>query len=187
MNDERTETLRRHELSVVACDLRGFTGFLERVAPEQAVELLRSYYALVAEEVVRFEGSIKDHAGDGILVLLGAGAPERDHATRAVWLALAIRDRARLVLAASAPGVGIGVASGPVTVGTIRAGRGLETIAVGPTVNLASRLASAAPGGRVLVCSRAARLVGVAAPHVLHPLEPVRLKGFSHPVTVFAA
>src|SRR5947209_1079357 len=83
----------RVELSVVACDLRGFTAFAETGAPEEVMKLLEDYYSAVGEVVSEFGGSIKDFAGDGILALVGAPIAYPDHARRAVGMALKIRDR----------------------------------------------------------------------------------------------
>lgn len=185
-------SLRRHELSVVACDLRGFTALLEAAAPELVIELLRDYYVAVAEEVLRFGATIKEHAGDGVLVLVGASGPTADHASSALGMAVAIRAGtaqalARAHVAGAEVGLGIGVASGPITVGTIEAGSRLESIAVGSAVNLAARLCARAGAGQVLVGERTVELLGRDGSGTLEPVEYVRLKGFARAVRVFEA
>src|SRR4029077_15039418 len=112
----------RTELSVVACDLRGFTAFTETAAPEEIMKLLAEYYGAVGEVVVRFGGSISNFAGDGILALVGAPIAHPDHPARAIGMALQIRDRVSAILARWKTlgldvGIGVGVASGFVTVG----------------------------------------------------------------------
>jgi adenylate cyclase len=189
---ERSLRLERHELSVVACDLRGFTLFSSSVAPEHVVELLRQYYGSIGEVVAAFQGRIKDHAGDGTLVLVGATRPSRDHAERALGMALAIAAfgdelrrswrRAQIDI-----GLGIGVASGEVTVGAIKAGSRIESVAVGAAVNLASRLCERARAGQVLVDERAAALLRGHERRRLEPLDAAQLKGFVRPVPVFQA
>ncbi|MGR8921335.1 MAG: adenylate/guanylate cyclase domain-containing protein, partial [Gammaproteobacteria bacterium] len=106
-----------HEISVVCCDLRGFTAYAAASDSQAVLALLREYYDAVGEEVQRIEGTVKDYAGDGVLILVGAPVPLPDHATRAVTLAERLARRLRpLVRAAGRPdqplGVGIGVASG---------------------------------------------------------------------------
>jgi class 3 adenylate cyclase len=182
--------LRRHELTVLACDLRGFTAFLEAADPEKVVALLRDYYSAVAEVVATFGATIKDHAGDGVLVLVGANGPSDGHARRAVQLAVAIRERAdAALLRARGPEgsvtLGIGIASGDVTVGEIEAGSRLESIAVGTPVNLAARLCARAGSGQILLDEGTATLIGAGATTELEPLEAVRLKGFARAVRVF--
>jgi len=184
--------LWRHELSVVACDLRGFTRFSSAVAPEQVVELLRCYYRGIGDAVAASRATIKDHAGDGALVLVGASHPSPDHATRAVSMAIAIsrvgdelrRSWHRVGLEI---GIGIGVASGEVTVGTIEAGSRIEPVAVGAAVNLASRLCARACAGQILVDERTVELLRADELGRVEPLDTAELKGFSHPVPIFQA
>lgn len=181
--------LRRHELSVVACDLRGYTRFSAAVRDDEVVELLRQHYLRIGEIVASHRGTIKDHAGDGTLVLVGARRPSRDHADRAIAMAREIAARTEAALrgwrrGTAAIGLGIGVASGEVTFGTIEAGRRLETVAVGTAVNLAARLCARARPGQILVD---ARTVTLAANAGVEPLETADIDGFAAPVPIFRA
>jgi adenylate cyclase len=182
----------RIELSVVACDLRGFTAFSETAAPEESLALLDEYYRAVGTAVTDFGGSIKDFAGDGILALVGAPIAYPDHGKRAIDTALAIRDRTLPILAhwqslGLEIGIGIGVASGFVTVGVISGAQRLEYTAIGPAVNLAARLCSRADAGQILADQRLVGSLGGAIDgYRLEKQEPVELKGFARPVTVFA-
>ncbi len=182
----------RTELSVVACDLRGFTAFTETAAPEEIMQLLEDYYAAVGEVVGGFDGSISNFAGDGILALVGAPISHADHAARAVGMALAIRERVVAILSRWQRlgldlGVGLGVASGFVTVGVIGGGTRLEYTAVGPAVNLAARLCARAEAGQVLAEPRIAGSVGDGGRgYRFVRLEAAELKGFARPITIFA-
>jgi class 3 adenylate cyclase len=136
-------------------------------------------------------GTIKDQAGDGVLVLVGAPIRYEDHARRALHLASLIRD-AGLELSARWNqgglhlGVGVGVASGFVTVGVIGEGSRLEYVAVGPAVNLAARLCSEAAHGDVRVDARTAALAAASPiPVALVPAAPLTLKGLGDPVPNF--
>ena len=182
----------RRELSVVACDLRGFTAFAETAAPEEVIQLLEAYYDAVGRVVARFGGSIKDFAGDGILALVGAPVPCADHARRATQMAVAIRDDATAILTRWTRigldlGVGVGVATGFVTVGVIGDAGRLEYAAVGPAVNLAARLATYAAAGQVLAEPRAVAAAsdGGGAPVGFVARETVELKGVARPVAVW--
>jgi len=184
--------LRRHELSVVACDLRGFTRFSAAVPPEEVVELLRGYYLAIGEAVAAVHGMVKDHAGDGALALVGAARPSHDHAARAVTMAVRfaeVGEELRRTWHATGVdiGLGIGVASGDVTVGTIRAGRRLEPVAVGAAVNLASRLCARAAAGQILVDERTVTLLHTEERRRVHRLDAAELKGFARPVAIFQA
>jgi class 3 adenylate cyclase len=184
--------LHRHELSVVACDLRGYTHFSASVPPDEVVDLLREHYRRIGEIVATFRGVIKDHAGDGTLVLVGAARPSEDHADRAVAMAFAIAARADEVLLrwrrdGIEIGLGIGVASGEVTVGSIEAGSRVEPVAVGAAVNLAARLCARARPGQILVDERTVALAQGEKIGRLQRLEIAELKGFATPVPIFQA
>jgi adenylate cyclase len=181
----------RIELSAIACDLRGFTAFTERAAPEEIMQLLDDYYKAVSAAVSAFGGSINDFAGDGILALVGAPIAYLDHAHRAVTTALEMRERMRAVLShwnelGLDLGLGIGIASGFVTVGVIGGAQRLEYAAVGPAVNLAARLCSRAAAGQILADQRVVGSVGVGAQaYHFAKLETADLKGVARPVTIF--
>jgi class 3 adenylate cyclase len=171
------------EISVVCCDLRGFTAFTKAVSSRRVIEILREYYNAVGEVAAAFGGTIKDQAGDGVLILVGAPLPFTDHAQRAVEMARRIRNRGLEVVARHSNnelelGVGVGVSSGLVTVGVIGDASRLEYTAVGPPVNLASRLCDQARSGEILIDERTAELIGDEGAADLTPGEPLQLKGY---------
>ena len=176
------------ELSVVCCDLRGFTAFSKSTPPHKVIQILRQYYDVVGAAAARFGGTIKDQAGDGVLILVGAPVAFPDHARRALDMARTIRAEAMALIerwsdAELRLGVGVGVASGFVTVGVIGAASRLEYTAVGPAVNLASRMCSEAEHAEVLVDSRTNELLdALARERELRPGEVLRLKGYEQPV-----
>ncbi len=180
------------EISVVCCDLRGFTAFSAATDSKQVIQILREYYDMVGTAVADVGGTIKDQAGDGVLVLIGAPIWTDDHAKRAIELARQVREGGMALSAEWSTselqlGVGIGVASGFVTVGVIGAASRLEYTAVGPAVNLASRLCAEAAHAQVLVDERASELLTCAGVRAdLHTREPLSLKGFARPVPNFA-
>ncbi len=182
----------RTELSVMACDLRGFTAFTETAAPEEIMKLLAEYYAAVGDVVVRFGGSISNFAGNAILGRMGAPIVYPDHAARAIGMALQVREGVNAIVARWRTlglelGIGVGVASGFVTVGVIGGTERLEYTAVGPAVNLAARLCARAEAGQVLA---EPRVVGSVGDHGhgyrFEKLETAELKGFARPITIFS-
>lgn len=179
---------QRRVLSVVVCDLRGFTQYARQRDTDAVFSLLERFYAIVGEVTQRHGGTIKDHAGDGVLILVGAPARFDDHAQRALALACELQREAADWLSASTPplGLGVGVATGHVTVGAIRAARRREYVAVGNPVNLASRLCDRARHGEVLSDTRT--LEAIAAPErpQSQQREPEPLKGFAEPIPVQA-
>lgn len=177
------------EISIVSCDLRGFTAFSAATPSKKVITILREYYDAVGKAAGEFGGTIKDQAGDGVLILVGAPLAFPDHAERAIKLARLIRERAQAVLKRWSDGelhlgIGIGVATGYVTVGVIGAASRLEYTAVGPPVNLASRLCSEAPDGEILIDARTAELA-VPNAFLLSEGDALKLKGFAEPVHTF--
>ena len=176
------------ELSVVCCDLRGFTAFSKSTPSQKVIRILREYYDVVGASAAQFGGTIKDQAGDGVLILVGAPIAFEDHAARALQMAKSIRAASTRLIerwsdAELRLGVGVGVASGFVTVGVIGAASRLEYTAVGPAVNLASRMCSEAEHGEVLVDQRTNELLdALARERELRPGEALRLKGYEQPV-----
>ncbi len=160
------------------------------------MQLLRDYYTAIGEVVTQYGGTIESFAGDGIMVLVGAPLSYRDHAGRAAGMALKILDRVAEVLSASRRaglevGIGVGIASGYVTVGVIGGAARLEYVAVGPALNLASRLCSHARPGQVLTDQRFVAVLDNEGERTdrsyrFERMESVELKGIARPVTVFA-
>ena len=176
------------ELSVVCCDLRGFTAFSAATSSRKVIQILREYYDAVGAAAATFGGTIKDQAGDGVLILVGAPIAFEDHASRAIEMARQIRLSGSAVTARWSDGelslgLGVGVATGFVTVGVIGAASRLEYTAVGPAVNLAARLCSEAAHAEILVDPRTTECLGSSpAQHRLTAGESLRLKGFAAPV-----
>lgn len=178
----------RRPLSVVACDLRGFTAYARQRDSDAVASLLERFYEVVGAAAVLHGGTVKDHAGDGVLILVGAPLPLEDHAARAAQLALELRERVQNLLteAGGELGIGIGVASGRITVGAIRGAGRLEYVAVGNAVNLAARLCARAENGEILLDSRVSAVLADKTAHRLNERPPETLKGFDLPVAVFA-
>lgn len=176
----------RRVLSAVFCDLRGFTAYSAAQAPQTVVDLLQRYYAAVGAAAAAEGATVKDHAGDGVLLLLGAPVAQQDHAQRAVRLSQALHAALSPVLAAQQLGLGIGIASGEATVGAIQGAGRLEYVAVGPVINLASRLCQRAADGEVLIdhSTHAALAAEESARFAARPAES--LKGIDDPVPMYA-
>jgi len=176
------------ELTVVCCDLRGFTAYAQAHPSPHVLRVLREYYDAVGAVVAEHGATIKDFAGDGVLVLVGAPLAQADHARVGVEVARKIRAAVREVVrrASSAEhrlGIGLGVASGPVTVGVIGSSGRFEYTAVGPAVNLASRLCELARDGEVLLASSTTAQGDWG--DALEPRAAVPVKGFADPVSLF--
>lgn len=181
---------KNQEISVVACDLRGFTTYSEASTSAQVITTLREYYDAVGEIVARHGGTIKDYAGDGILILVGAPLAYEDHAERALRIATDItREVGELTRRWSQNGpqlgIGAGLATGPVTVGMIGGTGRMEYAAVGSAVNLAARLCENAAHGEILLDARSHSLLGASNQASQHR-GGLQLKGFDTDIDTWA-
>jgi class 3 adenylate cyclase/HAMP domain-containing protein len=175
----------RREVTVVFCDLRGFTAFTEATEPEEAMNVLREYHAALGELIFRYEGTLDRYAGDGVMILFNAPIQFEDHAKRAVKMAVEMRDAIGLLTQkwrnrGHSLGFGVGIALGYATLGQIGFEQRLEYAAIGSVTNLASRLCDEAKAGQIVVSRR---VYGIVEPWVeATPIDDLILKGFNHPV-----
>jgi class 3 adenylate cyclase len=152
-----------YSLTAVSVDLRGFTRYTQRHGAERMVQVLQDYYAAVIESAEEYGATVKDFAGDGALVLVGAPFPRADHPRAGLRLARDMLTRVREVTArwqtADTPlGAGIGIASGECAVGALGLPSAqLEYAAVGTAVNLSARLCDIAKDGQILMAAGTAR------------------------------
>jgi class 3 adenylate cyclase len=175
----------RREVTVVFCDLRGFTAFTESTEPEEAMAVLREYHAALGELIFRYEGTLDRYAGDGVMILFNAPIEFADHTRRAVKMAVEMRDTIGLLTQkwrnrGHSLGFGVGIALGYATLGQIGFEQRLEYAAIGSVTNLASRLCDEAKANQIVVSRR---VFGMIEPWVEgKPLDDLNLKGFNHPV-----
>lgn len=169
------------EVTAVACDLRGYTAFAESNDSDQAIAMLRRFYDEVGAAAAEFGATIKDYAGDGVLMLLGAPLPMPGHEDKGLALAARIRERctAAFVELGVPLGIGVGVASGRVSVGVIGRQR-LEYVAVGRAINLAARLCQHAGAGEIWLDTDTQRQLSSGS--ALTQGDALELKGMGDPV-----
>jgi class 3 adenylate cyclase/HAMP domain-containing protein len=175
----------RGEVTVVFCDLRGFSAFTEATEPEEAMNVLREYHAALGELIFRYEGTLDRYAGDGVMILFNAPIQFEDHVKRAVKMACEMRDTIGALTEkwrnrGHSLGFGMGIALGYATLGQIGFEQRLEYAAIGSVTNLASRLCDEAKANQIVVSRR---VYGVVEQWVdAAPLDDLVLKGFNHPV-----
>ena len=179
IRDVIAEGGERRQLTVLFCDMVGFTGLASTLDPEVLQKVIRCYEQACAACITRFDGHVFQRLGDGIVAFFGYPLAHEGEAERAVRAALAIIDALATL---DVPAVGrvdvrIGIASGVVVV--LPEGEG----AVGETMNLASRLQGIAPVGGVVVSERVRRL---AAGHFIYrSLGAQDLKGIRSATTPY--
>jgi class 3 adenylate cyclase/CheY-like chemotaxis protein len=179
----------RREITVVFCDLRGFTAFSEVGEPEDVMNVLNAYHAAMGELIFEHEGTLKDIYGDGMMIFFNDPVPCPDPVARAVEMALAMQSRAselgrEWLRRGYDLALGVGIAHGYATMGQIGFEGRFDYGAVGSVVNLASRLCGEAKGGQILLSPRAHGLVMDVVE--AEPVGPLLLKGFLAPVTAYS-
>jgi class 3 adenylate cyclase len=178
----------RREITVLFCDLRGFTGFAETVEPEDVMEVLRQYHAALGELIHQFEGTLERFTGDGLMVFFNDPLPCPDAPERAVRMAVAMRERVAGLAAGWSSrghelGFGIGIAQGHATLGRIGFEGRSDYAAIGSVTNLAARLCSEADAGQILVSQRVHAATADLAQ--AEPVGELELRGFSRPARAY--
>ena len=174
----------RREITVVFCDLRGFTSFSETAEPEEALKVVGEYHGTVGPLIVEHGGTLEHFEGDGVMVFFNDPVPMEAPALRAVEMAVAIRDRMGSQCAAWRKrgydlGVGCGVATGYATLGRIGFEGRYDYGAIGPVTNLAARLSSEAKAGQILISQRTFAAV---EDHVeIEQIGEIAVKGYGRP------
>ena len=178
----------RGEISVVFCDLRGFTSFAEAADPEEVISVLREYHDTLGVLVDKFEGTVERFTGDGLLVLFNDPLPCHDPSGTAVRMAVEMRTEVALLISKWGRyghdlGFGVGIAHGYATLGCIGFRGRFQYSVTGTVANRASRLCDKALDGQILVDAKVYAEVQALAE--LDRLGEFELKGFRRPVQAF--
>ncbi len=177
----------RREITVVFCDLRGFTAFSETGEPEEVMEVLREYHSAMGNLIFRFEGTLERFAGDGLMVFFNDPIPCPDPAARAVKMAVAMRECLAGLTSWRKRGYqldfGVGIAEGYATLGKIGFEGRFDYAAIGTVTNLASRLSDEASPGQILISQQVHAAVEDLAD--VEPLGELTLKGLHRPVMTY--
>jgi len=179
----------RKQVTVLFVDVSGFTTLSEKLDPEDVHQLMDRAFELMLAEVHRYEGTVNQFLGDGVMALFGAPIAHEDHLVRAVHAALGIqralagyRDRLQTERGINFQ-ARMGLNTGPVVVGKIGNNLRMDYTAVGDTTNVAARLLALAEPGQVLISEDTAK---AASPYfVLQPVGPVMMKDKARPVAAF--
>ena len=178
----------RRDISVVFCDLRGFTAFAETAEPEEVMTVLSEYHASAGAIIHKFQGTIEHFAGDGLMAMLNDPLPCPEPCLQAVRMAAEMRAAVGALTAKWRKhgfelGFGIGIAHGYATLGRIGFEGRFDYAAIGAVPNLAARLCEEAKDGEILIDGKVKAAVEAAAQ--LEPLDELKLKGFHRPVKAF--
>ncbi len=179
----------RKQVTVLFVDVKGSMDLAARVDPEEWHRILDRFFQILGDGVHRFEGTINQFTGDGIMALFGAPVAHEDHAQRACLAALYLRDRLRVYATDLRLRQGldfavrIGMNSGEVVVGRIGDDLRMDYTAQGQVVGLAERVQSIAEPGTIYLTAATASLV--EGYFDLEPLGPCRVRGMEDSIQVF--
>jgi class 3 adenylate cyclase/tetratricopeptide (TPR) repeat protein len=179
----------RKQVTVLFADLKGSMELLADRDPEEARKILDPVLELMMEAVHRYEGTVNQVMGDGIMALFGAPVAHEDHAIRACYAALRMQDSVKRYAEGMRRQEGVtvlirvGLNSGEVVVRSIGSDLHMDYTAVGQTTHLAARLEQIAAPGSIMLAPDTLRLVEGYV--VVKSLGRVQVKGLSEPIEVF--
>src|SRR5215472_13906362 len=179
----------RKQVTVLFADLKGSMELLADRDPEEARKILDPVLERMIEAVHRYEGTVNQVMGDGIMALFGAPLAHEDHAVRACYAALRMQESVQLFAEEARrthgvnPQIRVGLNSGEVVVRAIGSDLRMDYTAVGETTHLAARMEQFASPGSILLTPSTLELVeGFVA---VKPLGPVPVKGLADAVEVY--
>src|SRR5438128_6091608 len=179
----------RKQVTVLFADLKGSMELLADRDPEEARKLLDPVLERMIEAVHRYEGTVNQVMGDGIMALFGAPVAHEDHAVRACYAALRMQELVKGYAEQAfrthgvAVRIRVGLNSGEVVVRSIRSDLRMDYSAVGQTTHLAARMEQLAPPGAIWITAPTLHLVETFVE--VRPLGPVPIQGLDAPVEVY--
>lgn len=184
----------RMRVTVLFSDIRGFTPMSARLAPHEVVQLLNEYFSAMIGAVQQERGTVLKLIGDSVMAVFGAPQSTPDDTERALRVGCAMQAQYQRLeqgwrsMGREAPmGMGVGINRGEVIVGNVGSPQHLDYTVIGDTVNVASRLCSAAHPGQVLVAADTIADLGPFDGIDLRPLADVTVKGKDRPIAVYEA
>ncbi|MEE8390712.1 MAG: adenylate/guanylate cyclase domain-containing protein [Anaerolineae bacterium] len=179
----------RAVLSVLYSDIRGSTALAEHTDPELLVGFINDYLGQMTEVILSHEGTLDKFVGDEVMALFSAPFPQPDHALRAVRVGLAMQTAHQATMETwqergikPAP-IGVGIATGELTVGEMGCARRTDYTVIGRAANLGSRICGVAKAGQVLVSQATYDLITDQVEAT--PITSLQLKGVDHDVTAY--
>ena len=179
----------RKVVTVLFADVANYTSISEKLDPEEVHQIMDGCFKILMNEIHKYEGTINQFTGDGVMALFGAPVAHEDHAQRACHAALSIQQGINKYSEKIVKDTGlkfkmrIGINSGPVIVGAIGDDLRMDYTAIGDTTNLGSRMESLADPGTVLVSENSHRLTRDF--FEFNSLGKIEVKGKENPQEAF--
>jgi PAS domain S-box-containing protein len=178
---------KRVDITVLFADIRGFTSYSEKIAPEKLVSILNRYLAAMADAVLSQEGTIDKFMGDAIMAWFNAPIPQKDHTLRAVKTALAIRESVEKLYEELPQDAhlafGVGIHYGDAVLGLIGTEKRLEYTAISDSVNIAKRIQENSAKNQILISKDAYERVREEVD--ARPYAPLQVKGKVQVIDVY--
>jgi class 3 adenylate cyclase len=173
------------EISVLFCDIRGFTPYTQNMPPEEVIEMLNEHMTALTRVVKEHNGVLDKFVGDLLMAIFGAPISHENDTMNAALCALALmRERENLnVTSRHQLKIGIGIATGRVVAGCMGSLDRLNYTVLGERVNLASRLCNQAGPGQIVIDQTTRERLGDVI--TVTPLPALNLKGFSENVVAY--
>jgi adenylate cyclase len=189
-NQETKLKLHQADVSVLFCDLRGFTSFTEVTDPSIVMQVLNDYYTVVGDSAQKHQATLGHLAGDGIMLFLNDPAPIIHHQSVALQLAVEIRHALNVLKKNWKKNdykidFGIGIAEGMATLGGIGYHQFSQYSVIGPVVNFASRLCDLAQEGQILISHRFLSQLPNSKTISFHNLGSKQLKGIQKSANIY--
>ena len=180
----------RRRITILTSDLRGFTATSERLPPEEVIKILNFYLGHMAEVINKYEGTIDEFMGDGILVLFGAPTAKPDDVKRAIACAIEMQlvmdtvNQQMRQWKMNKLEMGIGINTGEVVVGNIGSEKRTKYGIVGSQVNLTYRIESYTLGGQIFISE--STLQEAEELLKIDEVKQVQPKGIPHPINIYS-
>lgn len=179
----------RRKITILTSDLRGFTSLSERLQPEEVINIINLYLEYMADVITKYQGTIDEFMGDGILVLFGAPKARDGDTVRAVACACAMQlamgsvNEKMKELGLPSLEMGIGINTGEVVVGNIGSEKRTKYGIVGSQVNLTYRIESYTTAGQILISEQTLKDAGSIVK--IGGQKQVKPKGVKEPITIY--
>ena len=174
------------EMSVLFSDIRGFTSLVESLDPNAHVDFINEYLSYMEPAIVEAGGFVDSYIGDAIMALFDS-ADDAVHAALKMTENLYLLNESRTQSGQMEMRIGIGISTGPITLGTIGGPQRIKCGVIGDTVNLAARVESLTPtyGASLLISHHTKDRLSTKVDFAMRQIERVTVKGQSEPVTLF--
>jgi len=188
---ERSLGSSRRLVTVLFCDIRGFTALSENLEPEEVAEMLREYLTEMTEVIFKHRGTVDKYMGDCVMALYNVPFEDPDHVVNAMQTALELQERTLQVSArwearlGAAIRSGIGINTGEAVVGTMGSRQRLEYTAIGDTINLGSRLESLTKEYGVAIIISEFTQQRLKGGFLTRELGQVTVRGKTQPVKIY--